>query len=83
MGGFPTFSGDFCPGVRLVEIGSPSTPAVKGPYAEICPKKVICFFFKASKIHVNAMVDQVVLLGMGNLPPLIRNPYNGYINPYY
>ena len=24
-----------------------------------------------------------VLLGMGNLPPLIGNPYNGYINPYY
>ena len=22
-------------------------------------------------------------LGMGDLPPLIGNPYNGYINPYY
>ena len=24
-----------------------------------------------------------VFLGMGDLPPLIGNPYNGYINPYY
>ena len=24
-----------------------------------------------------------VLLGIGDLPPLIGNPYNGYINPYY
>ena len=22
-------------------------------------------------------------LGMGNLQPLVANPYNGYINPYY
>ncbi len=25
----------------------------------------------------------MVLLGMGDLPPFNRNPYNGYINPYY
>ena len=24
-----------------------------------------------------------VFLGMGDLQPLIGNPYNGYINPYY
>ena len=30
-----------------------------------------------------AMVKRRVSLGMGNLPPLIGNPYNGYINPYY
>ena len=30
-----------------------------------------------------AMVKSRVLLGMGDLPPFIRNPYNGYINPYY
>ena len=24
-----------------------------------------------------------VFLGMGDLPPLIGNPYNGYINTYY
>ena len=29
------------------------------------------------------MVKSRVLLGMGDLPPLIGNPYNGYINPYY
>ena len=27
--------------------------------------------------------SKLVVLGMGNLPPLIGNPYNGYINPYY
>ena len=30
-----------------------------------------------------ARVDQLPVLGMGNLQPLIGNPYNGYINPYY
>ena len=29
------------------------------------------------------MVKSRVFLGIGNLPPLIGNPYNGYINPYY
>ena len=29
------------------------------------------------------MVKPVAILGMGDLPPLIGNPYNGYINPYY
>ena len=29
------------------------------------------------------MVKCRVFLGMGNLQPLIGNPYNGYINPYY
>ncbi len=29
------------------------------------------------------MVKGRVLLGMGDLPPFNRNPYNGYINPYY
>ena len=24
-----------------------------------------------------------VFLGMGKIPPFNRNPYNGYINPYY
>ena len=33
--------------------------------------------------YVHAMVQSRVILGMGNLPPLIGNPYNGYINPYY
>ena len=34
---------------------------------------------------VNSCVPQskLLILGMGDLPPLIRNPYNGYINPYY
>ena len=32
------------------------------------------FSFPASK---------VLVLGMGDLQPLIGNPYNGYINPYY
>ncbi len=27
-------------------------------------------------------VDQLPILGMV-IPPLIGNPYNGYINPYY
>ena len=27
--------------------------------------------------------SKVAILGMGNLQPLIGNPYNGYINPYY
>ena len=26
---------------------------------------------------------QLFVLGMGDLQPLIGNPYNGYINPYY
>ena len=30
-----------------------------------------------------AMVKVVVIWGMGDLPPLIGNPYNGYIKPYY
>ncbi len=30
-----------------------------------------------------ARVDQLLVLGMGNLQPLIRNPFNGYIDPYY
>ena len=29
------------------------------------------------------MVKSRVFLGMGDLPPFNRNPYNGYINPYY
>ena len=29
------------------------------------------------------MVKPVAILGMGKIPPLNRNPYNGYINPYY
>ena len=28
-------------------------------------------------------LSQLLVLGMGNLQPLIGNPYNGYINPYY
>ena len=28
-------------------------------------------------------MKKLVVLGMGDLPPLIGNPYNGYINPYY
>ena len=28
-------------------------------------------------------VDQLLVLGMGNLQPLIGNPYHGLINPYY
>ena len=27
--------------------------------------------------------SKVLILGMGDLPPLIGNPYNGYINPFY
>ena len=27
--------------------------------------------------------SKLLVLGMGNLQPLIGNPYNGYINPYY
>ena len=34
-------------------------------------------------ITICAMVKRRVFLGMGDLPPLIGNPYNGYINPYY
>ena len=30
-----------------------------------------------------ATVDQLLILGMGDLQPLIGNPYNGYINLYY
>ena len=29
-----------------------------------------------------AMVKVVAILGMGDVPPLIGNPYKGYINPY-
>ena len=35
------------------------------------------------KFNIWARVDQLLVLGMGNLQPLIGNPYNGYINPYY
>ncbi len=28
-------------------------------------------------------MSQGLNLGMGDLPPLVGNPYNGYINPYY
>ena len=27
--------------------------------------------------------SKLVVLGMGKIQPLIVNPYNGYINPYY
>ena len=27
--------------------------------------------------------SKLLVLGMGDLPPFNRNPYNGYINPYY
>ena len=27
--------------------------------------------------------SKLLVLGMGDLPPLLGNPYNGYINPYY
>ena len=40
------------------------------------PQPAGCFFRCAR-------VDQLLILGMGDLPPLIGNPYNGYINPYY
>ena len=30
-----------------------------------------------------ARVDQLLVLGMGDLQPLIGNPCNGYVNPYY
>ena len=38
-------------------------------------------FQKAHSI-ICAMVKVVAILGMGDLPPLSGNPYNGYINPY-
>ena len=34
-------------------------------------------------LPVKARVDQLPTLGMGKIQPLIGNPYNGYINPYY
>ncbi len=34
----------------------------------------------AATVCICARVDQLLVLGMGNLPPLIGNPY---INPYY
>ena len=40
---------------------------------------VMMFSRRVSKC---AMVKVVAILGMGDLPPLNRNPYNGYINPY-
>ena len=33
--------------------------------------------------HMCYRVDQLLVLGMGDLQPLIGNPYNGYIKPYY
>ena len=33
-------------------------------------------------IIICARVDQLPILGMV-IPPFNRNPYNGYINPYY
>ena len=38
--------------------------------------------FQKHRRHICAMVKSRVFLGMGDLPPLIGNPYNGYINPY-
>ena len=32
-------------------------------------------------ISICARVDQLLVLGMGNLPPLIGNPYNGFFLP--
>ena len=34
-------------------------------------------------LRPNEPGSKLVVLGMGDLPPLIGNPYNGYINPYY
>ena len=43
------------------------------------------FFFIVTR-HVPEKYEpgsKLLVLGMGNLQPLIGNPYNGYINPYY
>ncbi len=34
-------------------------------------------------LYIYVPWSKVAILGMGNLPPFIRNPYNGYIHPYY
>ena len=39
-------------------------------------------FPSAEQKFIWARVDQLVVLGMA-IPPLIGNPYDGYINPYY
>ena len=44
------------------------------------------FFFHRSNVEgvtLNLPGSKVAILGMGDLPPFNRNPYNGYINPYY
>ena len=38
---------------------------------------------KKARKHMCQGVPQLLILGMGDLPPLIGNPYNGYIIPYY
>ena len=37
----------------------------------------------AKIIEIYEPGSKLLVLGMGDLPPLIGNPYNGYINPYY
>ena len=38
---------------------------------------------KSKRHPSNEPGSKVLVLGMGDLQPLIGNPYNGYINPYY
>ena len=49
------------------------------------PRYSCNFLSMAVLSSICAMVKSRALLGMGDLPPLTGNPYNGYIyiNPYY
>ena len=40
------------------------------------------FFVSVWKIYIYEPGSKLVVLGMV-IPPLIGNPYNGYITPYY
>ena len=55
-------------------------PAPRAPRAP--PKGAELFLGKCLPQFICARVDQLPILGMV-IPPLIGNPYNGYINTYY
>ena len=92
------FHGDFHPTVRdeqFVE-KSPTTKQIPRPgcASPLLPKsksrEFFLFFHPIQApngtgifLYLHEPGSKLLVLGMGIIPPLIGNPLNGYINPYY
>ena len=53
------------------------------PAITVGPEGVVGWPSKMAHDVSQALNSTPWSLGMGNLQPLVGNPYNGYINPYY